>query len=186
MAADGSVHEVRIEWIGNRLRRAPADLRRRMRRTAESGEALEFVEPVGDGVVGLVVGLLVGIVLVVLVAPLLIGLVEAVVVIVIGGLLWSFRVLFGRPWKVVHRRGEAVIEEDLVDGWRAAHHRMVETAEGISRVGHRREACHPSSAEALPPLPVFGGTGVMPGVDLADFVELRKLVDDGREVDPQS
>jgi hypothetical protein len=33
IAPDGSQHTVRIEWIGNRLRRAPADLRRRMRST---------------------------------------------------------------------------------------------------------------------------------------------------------
>jgi Arc/MetJ family transcription regulator len=32
-------------------------------------------------------------------------------------------------------------------------------------------------------LPVFGGSGVMPGVDLADSGALRELMDEGRTVD---
>jgi hypothetical protein len=33
------------------------------------------------------------------------------------------------------------------------------------------------------PLPVYGGSGVMPGVDLADSAALRELLDEGRGLD---
>ena len=42
-----------------------------------------------------------------------------------------------------------------------------------------REALRPrpASADPLPPLPTFGGSGVMPGVDLADSSALHDVMD---------
>jgi hypothetical protein len=41
----------------------------------------------------------------------------------------------------------------------------------------------PSSTDRLPPLPTIGGSGVMPGVDLADSPALRDLMDEGVPLD---
>jgi hypothetical protein len=35
----------------------------------------------------------------------------------------------------------------------------------------------------IPPLPTFGGSGVVPGVDLADFRSLTQVMDEGTPVD---
>lgn len=42
-----------------------------------------------------------------------------------------------------------------------------------------------STGEAgkIEPLPVFGGSGVLPGVDLGDSAALRDLMDEGKSVD---
>ena len=40
----------------------------------------------------------------------------------------------------------------------------------------------PPSPGALPDLPTFGGSGTMPGVDLADSARLRDLMDEGEEL----
>ena len=37
----------------------------------------------------------------------------------------------------------------------------------------------PSGSVGIPDLPVFGGSGVQPGVDLSDNASLRDLMDDG-------
>ena len=82
-APDGTQHTVRIEWIGNRLRRAPADLRRRMRMTWEKKETLDVAEgclDLDDLLAALL--LIVAVLLFVFVlAPTLYGLVEAIVVV---------------------------------------------------------------------------------------------------------
>ncbi len=41
----------------------------------------------------------------------------------------------------------------------------------------------PVSTDPLPPLPIYGGSGVMPGVDLADSAALRDLMDADLPVD---
>jgi hypothetical protein len=41
----------------------------------------------------------------------------------------------------------------------------------------------PEGPSELPPLPVFGGSGVLPGVDLASNVALRDLLDEGTGLD---
>lgn len=48
-----------------------------------------------------------------------------------------------------------------------------------------RTALRPRATEpvTVPDLPVFGGSGTMPGVDLADARSLRDLMDDGVGVD---
>ena len=54
----------------------------------------------------------------------------------LGALVWAFRVLFRRPWSVVHR-GPGDVESATwrVVGWREAHRVMVEAAESIERGG---------------------------------------------------
>lgn len=37
--------------------------------------------------------------------------------------------------------------------------------------------------DSLPELPTFGGSGTMPGVDLADVARLRDLMDEGESLD---
>jgi hypothetical protein len=48
-----------------------------------------------------------------------------------------------------------------------------------------REAVRPRprSTQALPPLPVFGGSGTLPGVDLSDNAALLDLMEEGEPVD---
>jgi Ribbon-helix-helix protein, copG family len=47
-----------------------------------------------------------------------------------------------------------------------------------------REALRPRPVDNdLPPLVTFGGSGVLPGVDLADVGRLRELMDEGTPVD---
>lgn len=48
-----------------------------------------------------------------------------------------------------------------------------------------REALSPRArrTEELTPLPVFGGSGTRPGVDLASAAALRELMDEGERVD---
>ena len=152
-APDGTQHTVRIEWIGNRLRRAPSDLRRRMRMTWDKKESLE----VADGCFDLD-DLLVGVLFVVAVllfvfvlAPTLYGLVEVVVVVVLAALIWTFRVLFGRPWRVVVTGPADVREaECLVVGWRRAHATMVAAADEVASTGTVALAFRPGRG-VLPP-----------------------------------
>ena len=40
-----------------------------------------------------------------------------------------------------------------------------------------------SAAEGLPDLPVYGGSGTMPGVDIADNAALRDLMDQDEPLD---
>ena len=141
-APDGSVHTVRIEWIGNRLRRAPAELRRRVvgvgrrvGRNADVGDGCLSAGDLDELVVGLVV-VLVLVLVVLVVLPTLYGLVELLVVLVVAALLWAFRVLFRRPWSIVHRGpGDVESARCAVVGWRRAHSTMVAAADEIERTG---------------------------------------------------
>jgi hypothetical protein len=42
---------------------------------------------------------------------------------------------------------------------------------------------HEDGPEELPDLPVFGGSGTMPGVDIADNAALRDLMDENEPLD---
>lgn len=154
-APDGSEHTVRIEWIGNKLRRAPADLRRRVRRMGS--RTADGADVVGNGCLdiddlfaGLALVLAVVLVLV-LVVPLAWGLLELLLALLLGALVWAFRVLFRRPWSVVHR-GPGDVESATwrVVGWREAHRVMVEAAESIERCG---------TAQVSPPTAGWVGGG---------------------------
>lgn len=163
-APDGTQHTIRIEWIGNRLRRAPADLRRRVKRMARAGE---YADPgcapdLGDLFAGIALVILV-VVVVVFVLPVAYGLVELAVIVLIAAVIWAFRVLFRRPWKVVQRAvaGDIAEGECLVVGWRRAHAVMVAGATEIAATGRATEAFTgspgvlpaPSSASAPAPPP---------------------------------
>ncbi len=157
-APDGSVHTVRIEWIGNRLRRAPADLRRRVRiprrassrsdarrasRERRRGDAVLDVAAEGcmsfDEVAVAVAVVVALVLIVVLVLPALYGLLEVLAVLVIAALLWAFRVLFRRPWSIVHRGpGDVESARCEVVGWRRAHATLVAAADEIERTGSAR------------------------------------------------
>ena len=41
----------------------------------------------------------------------------------------------------------------------------------------------PGGSRQIPELPVYGGSGVMPGVDLSDTSGLRDLMDEGEHLD---
>ena len=78
-APDGSEHMVRIEWIGSKLRRAPASLRRRLRRTADRASDLADVPDVGclddiGGVLAAILAIVVAAVVLIVVLSLLAGL----------------------------------------------------------------------------------------------------------------
>jgi hypothetical protein len=130
---------VRIEWIGNKLRRAPAQLRSRVRtmgrRTADGADVGNGCLDIDDLFAGL--ALLVALVLVIVVVlPLAWGLLELLLVVVLAALVWAFRVLFRRPWSVVHRGpGDVVSHTWRVVGWREAHRVMVEAAGSIEGTG---------------------------------------------------
>ena len=149
---------MRIEWIGNKLRRVPADLRRRVVRMRGS-EATKEVAAEGclafDDVAAGVAFVLAVVVLLVLMAPLAWGLIELLLAVVLGALVWAFRVLFRRPWCVVHRApGDVESASWRVVGWREAHRVMVEAAESIERSG---------AAQVSPPTAGWAGGGA-PGV----------------------
>ena len=138
-APDGSVHTVRIEWIGNKLRRAPGQFRRRMTRMGRAAEHADVGDgcalDVGDAVAGIAIVVALAL-LVVVVFPLAWGLLELVLVLVLAALVWAFRVLFRRPWSVVHRGpGDVEVATWRVVGWREAHRVMVEAAGSIERTG---------------------------------------------------
>ena len=48
-----------------------------------------------------------------------------------------------------------------------------------------RDALRPraTSAQAVPELPTYGGSGVLPGVDLGDARALRDVMDEGEPID---
>lgn len=138
---DGSEHGVRIEWIGSRLRRAPGTLRRRLRRSTEGVDSVPDVGCLDDvGDVFAVLFAIVAIVLILIfVLPTLFWLLEVLVVVVLAAAIWAFRVLFRRPWRVVHTGVEdVVLDECLVVGWRRAHATMVEAAAEVARTGSAR------------------------------------------------
>lgn len=71
--------------------------------------------------------------------------------------------------------------------YRAAKARAAESSQTVSEVIEDavREALRakPHSDDAMKPLPVFGGSGVLPGVDLSDPSALRDEMDRGEPAD---
>ncbi len=71
--------------------------------------------------------------------------------------------------------------------YRAAKARAAESSQTVSEVIEDavREALRPKpqAAAATAPLPVFGGSGVLPGVDLSDAGALLDLMDAGGGAD---
>lgn len=143
-APDGSVHTVRIEWIGNRVRRAPAELRRRVVgttrrvRDADVGDGCMAFDDLGGLVIALVAVVVLAVVAL-LVLPAVYGLLELLVVVLAAAGVWAFRVLFRRPWSIVHRGpGDVESARCAVVGWRRAHATLVEAAEELERTGSSR------------------------------------------------
>ena len=141
-APDGSRHNVRIEWIGNKLRRAPSEFRARVRRVGRRAADGAEGPDIGEGCLAVddlfaAVVLFVALaLLIVVVLPLAWGLLEVLLAVLLGALVWAFRVLFRRPWLVVHRGpGDIVSRRFRVVGWREAHRVMVEAAESLERSG---------------------------------------------------
>ncbi len=142
---DGSDHTVRIEWIGNRMRRAPAQLRARVRKMSDVAD----VPDVGcvddlEGIVLAIGALILIVLLVIFVLPIAWGLLELLLILVLGALVWAFRVLFRRPWSIVHRQGDEVVTTWRVVGWREAHRVMVEAADSIEATGAPQVAPPPA------------------------------------------
>ncbi len=73
--------------------------------------------------------------------------------------------------------------------YRDAKARAAQTAQTVSQVIEDavREALRPCPVgpEQLESLPVFGGSGVLPGVDLTDSSSLTDLMDSGSALDAQ-
>lgn len=71
--------------------------------------------------------------------------------------------------------------------YRAAKARAAESSQTVSEVIEDavREALRPKpqAAAATAPLPVFGGSGVLPGVDISDAGALLDLMDAGGGAD---
>jgi hypothetical protein len=76
------------------------------------------------------------------------------------------------------------IDEDL---YRRTKARAAQTGQTVSEVIEDavRQALRPRGrpAASVPPLPTFGGAGVMPGVDLADSRALRDLMEETEPLD---
>ena len=139
---EGREHTVRIEWVGNRLRRAPSDLRRRVRdqrrRAGRGGEgAAEGCLNLGDLEAWIVIAAVVAALALVwfVVIPAAWGLLEVLVIVLVAAGIWAFRVLFRRPWTVAHRTDDELVDSVAVVGWRRAHAVMVEAAEELGRTG---------------------------------------------------
>jgi hypothetical protein len=81
-------------------------------------------------------------------------------------------------------RTTVTIDEML---YRRVKARAAETGRTVSEVINDalREALRPRRDAATPPpdLPVFGGSGVLPGVDLASNPSLRDVMDEGVGLD---
>ncbi len=143
-APDGSEHTVRIEWIGSRLRRAPGSLRRRVRTSMKRASDLADVPDVGcvddlGGIVAAIVAIVVLAAVLIVILPTMFWLVELVIVVALATSIWAARVLFRRPWRVVHLGVEDVVmEECLVVGWRRAHATMVDAAAEVASAGSAR------------------------------------------------
>lgn len=71
--------------------------------------------------------------------------------------------------------------------YRAAKARAAETSQTVSEVIEDaiRESLRekPEAKAPLAPLPVFGGSGVLPGIDLSDATALREAMDRGEPID---
>jgi hypothetical protein len=76
------------------------------------------------------------------------------------------------------------IEDDL---YRRLKARAAETGRTVGEVVEDavREALRPrpKTPTELPPLPVYGGSGVLPGVDLGSNLALRELMDEETALD---
>jgi hypothetical protein len=70
--------------------------------------------------------------------------------------------------------------------YRRAKERAARTGTTVSEVIEDavREALRPRQGlpEPLPELPVYGGSGTMPGVELADSAGLRDVMDEGEDL----
>ena len=78
------------------------------------------------------------------------------------------------------------IDEGLYRRTKALAARTGRTVSDVIEDAVRTLLDRPSIApppEDLPALPTFGGSGTMPGVDLADNARLRDLMDEGEELD---
>jgi hypothetical protein len=138
-APDGTVHTVRIEWVGNAVRRAPGRLSRRVQRMARAGGDVAdagCAPDLGDVVTAILL-VVVLVFLVVFVLPIAWGLLELLLIVLLAAAVWAVRVLFRRPWSIVHRAQAGDIELDRwsVVGWRQAHRVMVEAAASIESTG---------------------------------------------------
>ena len=147
-APDGTVHVVRIEWIGNRIRRAPSDLRERIGRGRKrTGKVVDAGEDVPSGCIpvpdefALVAIVVVAVLLFfVFVTPLLAGLIELLALALIAFGVWGFRILFRRPWRIVHETSDGPVERCLVVGWRRSHRVMNDAADEVAETGEARQA----------------------------------------------
>ena len=76
------------------------------------------------------------------------------------------------------------ISEDL---YREAKARAAITAQTVSQVieDAAREALRPKrqDGEMLEALPTFGGSGILPGLDLSSGISLREVMDEERDLD---
>ena len=86
--------------------------------------------------------------------------------------------------KMLKMRTTIRIDDDLYRRVKAAAARRGQTV-GALIEDAIRVALAPSRApaDAVAELPVFGGSGVMPGVDLADPRSLRDVMDEGARID---
>lgn len=76
------------------------------------------------------------------------------------------------------------IDDDLYRRAKATAARRGQTVGALIEDAIRVALAPPRTpAEAVAELPVFGGSGVMPGVDLADPRSLRDVMDEGAGVD---
>ena len=75
------------------------------------------------------------------------------------------------------------VSEDL---HRESKARAAITAQTVSQVTEDavREALRPKrqDGDTLEPLSTFGGSGVLPGVDLSSGISLREVMDEGRDL----
>ena len=77
---------------------------------------------------------------VVFVTPLLAGLIELLAIALLAFGVWSFRILFRRPWRIVHETSDGPVERCLVVGWRRSQRVMREAADEVAETGDARQA----------------------------------------------
>jgi hypothetical protein len=149
----GGEWDVGVRWIGRHLVEAPAKARRRsarawawQRKTLKGGDLLEGA---GDGLGGLdaeaavgclvVLALVVALFLLLLIGPwlglLVLGLVEVLVVAVLATLIFMWRILLRRPWRVRATGPGGVTVGWRVVGWRRSREVVRDAADAIARGG---------------------------------------------------
>lgn len=75
------------------------------------------------------------------------------------------------------------IDDDLYREVKAMAAQQGRTVGEVIEDAIRAHRAQQRAADELPELPVFSGTGTLPGVDLDDGAALRDLMDDGDAVD---